>query len=84
MIISSLTYEYYITNIMYEDYDGYSIKFMISTNINDFAENKERVTDIKLIFIEMLNEHLAKKYTSVNEEVPKYIREYILEQIMKI
>lgn len=79
MVISNLKYKDYIVNIIYEDYEGGDIKFIISSNINDFYEENEKIVKITQVFINMLNEN----FTSWNDKVPDYIREYILERFTR-
>jgi hypothetical protein len=43
MIVSQLTYLHYKMNILYEDYEGGDMKCIISTNINDFFDEDEKI-----------------------------------------
>jgi hypothetical protein len=43
MIVGQLTYLHYKMNIIYEDYEGSDMKCIISTNINDFFDEDEKI-----------------------------------------
>lgn len=80
MLMGQLSYSYYKVNILYEDFEGSNVKFVISSNLRDFFDDNERVEKIKTILRKKLNEYLEKQYMSVNWNIPKWLQKEVLEK----
>ncbi len=84
MLIGQITYAHYKINILYEDIEGSEEKFIISNNIRDFFDEKDKIEKIKIILRQMLSEHLEKEYMSVKWIIPKWLQKMILDEFDKI
>jgi hypothetical protein len=60
IIVGQITYAYYKINILYKDIEGSNKKFIISSNIRDFFDDKDKIEKIKKILRQMLSELLEK------------------------
>lgn len=71
MIVGCLTYLHYKMNIVYEDYGGWYVKCMITTNICDFYANSLERQNMKNAFKDWLEE--CFQMYSVPENIQKNI-----------
>jgi hypothetical protein len=84
MIVGQIVYAHYKVNILYEDIEGSDEKFIISTNIRDFFDDKDKIEKIKKILRQMLSEMLEKEYMDVKWKIPKWLQKMILDKFDRI
>ena len=80
MIVGQITYAHYKINILYEDFEGSDIKFIMSSNIRDFFDSKDEIEKLKIILRNKLIEKLEKQYMSVKWNIPKCLQKMILDR----
>ena len=84
MIVGHLAYAHYKVNILYEDIEGSDVKFMISSNIRDFFDEKDKIEKVKIILRQKLSEYLQNKYMDVQWNIPKWLQKLILDKFDRL
>lgn len=84
MIVGQIVHAHYKINILYEDIEGSDEKFIISSNIRDFFDDKDKIEKIKKILRQMLCEMLDKEYMDVKWKIPKWLQNIILDKFDRI